>query len=553
FLLGTPHSSNSLCIRQSEFDPSCHGLPSTAVSPATDSRAVKARRSHIKFLLQVSSPISTAALRPPTPSSLDKKVKNQVNSSLPKTPVAATFLSPPPSQGPVTENLAELKHRLQRIQELTQKTKLPACPSETCTDLKSRLKDVQELESKIRSRKAEEGTISGVQPPGETRETPVEASEKAPAYQRFHTLAQDVPPGLTLPYKYKVLAEMFRSMDRIVAMLFNRSETVTFAKVKQGVQDIMHKQFEERNVGQIKTVYPAAYSFRQEKNVPTFSSFLKKSSFHLTIDPVLGEEEKVDGRPHLSASRLLERKRVFSRNLVNIVKQHHKTFMASLSPPMVIPDEKLTRWHPRFNVDGVPDIIPADLPRPPQVDRLTSAQEVLTNARNMMTPKMEKALANLALRTAETNPGDQETPKAMPPGSSSGALKGVSQALLERIRAKEAQKLQALMTRNPQQEERLAMVSRLPEMARLLRGIFVAEKKQALTVEVACMRMMDSYRSLMTSGEMEKHLRLFSELLPDWISILPIRKDTYIKLDKSLDLNCIVERLARLMKEEEKL
>lgn len=66
-------------------------------------------------------------------------------------------------------------------------------------------------------------------------------SEKAPAYQRFHTLAQDVPPGLSLPFRYKVLAEMFRSMDTIVGMLFNRSETITFSKVKQGVQDMMRK------------------------------------------------------------------------------------------------------------------------------------------------------------------------------------------------------------------------------------------------------------------------------------------------------------------------
>lgn len=35
-------------------------------------------------------------------------------------------------------------------------------------------------------------------------------------------------------------------------------------------------------------------------------------------------EEKVDGRPHLLASRLLERRREFHRNLVNIVREHHK-------------------------------------------------------------------------------------------------------------------------------------------------------------------------------------------------------------------------------------
>lgn len=198
-------------------------------------------------------------------------------------------------------------------------------------------------------------------------------------------------------------------------------------------------------------------------------------------------EEKVDGRPHLSASRLLERRKEFNRNLVNIVKQHHKVrlpastlrfwglgllwslsreaggrsrlasrlkdiagscgmllagrcgwggwqlesflglnflqascrelpsragngqlpctwpagavtqlfpplqaFLAALSPPMVVPEEKLTRWHPRFNVDEVPDISPAELPRPPQEDRLTTAQEVLSTARGMLTPKVSQ-------------------------------------------------------------------------------------------------------------------------------------------------------------------
>ena len=66
-------------------------------------------------------------------------------------------------------------------------------------------------------------------------------SAEAPAYQRYYSLAQDPSPGLSLPYQYKVLAEMFRSMETVVAMLYNRCETATFAKIKQGVQDMMHK------------------------------------------------------------------------------------------------------------------------------------------------------------------------------------------------------------------------------------------------------------------------------------------------------------------------
>ncbi|XP_075045132.1 DNA replication factor Cdt1 [Mixophyes fleayi] len=502
---------------------------------------------------QCFSPCSKAEVQCVTPPSLGKKIKNLVNVTL--SPKSNGFLSSPCGPDvkvPPKENLVELKSRLQRIQELTQKANLPAAPTQskiTISDLKARLKQAQELESKIREKKTSEKEENQnlVQ-----IEEPKEESEKAPAYQRFHTLAQDVPPGLSLPFKYKVLSEMFRSMDTIVGMLFNRSETVTFSKVKQGVQDMMRKQFEERNVGQIKTVYPTAYKFRQEKNIPTYKDGMKKTDYQLTVEPIVPEGDKMDGRPQLTVSSLLERRRMFHRSLTNIVKLHHRSFLASLNPPMVVPDDKLTRWHPRFSVDEVPDILPAELPQPPQIDKLTTAQEVLTKARGMMTPKMEKALANLALRSAESSVADQKpVEKPKPALATPIALKGVSQSLLERIRAKEVQKLQAVMTRKPQQEERLLMMSRLPELSRILRNVFVAEKKPALTVEVVCNAVTSSCRSSISAGEMEKHLLLLVELLPDWLAIHSIRKDTYYKLNKTMDLNVILERLAKKMKEEE--
>lgn len=486
-----------------------------------------------------------------TPPPLGKKMKDLVNVALsPNNLLKSERALVADVKIPSQENLVELKSRLQKIQEISQKLKLPTAPAEdkvTVTDLKAKLRRAQDLEYKIREKRAAEKTAT----PAPVVEEAANQSEKAPAYQRFHTLAQDVPPGLSLPFRYKVLAEMFRSMDTIVGMLFNRSETVTFSKVKQGVQDMMRKQFEERNVGQIKTVYPTAYRFRQEKNVPTFKNGAKKTDYQLTVEPVLPDDDKLDGRPQLMATRLLERRRAFHRRLTDIVKRHHQAFLATLSPPLVVPDNQLTRWHPRFNVDEVPDVVPAELPQPPQVDKMTTAQEVLNKARGLMTPKMEKALANLALKSEES-PSQQtppEDPKAVP--TTSGALKGVSQSLLERIRAKEAQKLQAVMTRKPQQEERLLMISRLPELARILRNVFVAEKKPALTVEVVCSKVISSYRSSMSPGEMERHLSLMAELLPHWLSIHPIRKDTYYKLDKALDLNGILERLSKKLKEEE--
>ncbi|XP_010716486.1 DNA replication factor Cdt1-like [Meleagris gallopavo] len=109
------------------------------------------------------------------------------------------------------------------------------------------------------------------------------------------------------------------------------------------------------------------------------------------------------------------------------------------------------------------------------------------------------------------------------------------------------------MTRAAGQEERLAVLGRLPAMARILRGVFVAEKKPALPLELACVRLADSYPTQMAAGEMEKHLRLLAELLPDWVTIHALRTDTYIKLDKNVDLSLVTERLEKAAKEAEAL
>ncbi|XP_070617912.1 DNA replication factor Cdt1 isoform X1 [Erythrolamprus reginae] len=439
------------------------------------------------------------------------------------------------------KQLLELQGRLGKIHSLVQKMKGGTAHLESGGNLESRLKRAWLLESRIRQRKNS---------PKEEKEdlgSTAETREKVPAYQRFHTLAEDGLPGLQLPYKYKVLAEMFRSTDTLVAMMFNRLEAVTFAKVKQGVQEMMRRRFEERHLGQIKAVYPASYVLRQERNIPSFGGPEKRGSYQLTLEPGLGTGEK------LTAARLMERRSMFCKNLTASVKEHHKAFLASLDPPMAIEEEELTRWHPRFRVDEVPDVVPAELPKPPHVDKVTTAQEVLAKAQGLLTPKMEKALTNLVLRTSDSSPSSpQPSPRPVLPGTPN-SLKGVSQSLVERVRAKEAQKLQALMTRNPQQEQRLAMMSHLPEMARILRNVFVAEKKQALPMEVACQRMVDSYQALMPMGQMEKHLRLFAELLPDWVRILAVRQENYLKLDKNMDLNIVTERLSARKREEEKL
>ncbi|XP_076021361.1 DNA replication factor Cdt1 [Genypterus blacodes] len=457
-----------------------------------------------------------------------------------------------------TKDIAALKSRLQKIKkqagDLSSSTpaSLSSAPTAPPTAEPNRPKSTvaraRELAAKAQKRKEEREAEESQQSQIQSQE-----STELPAYQRYHTLAQAAPPGLSLPFPYKLLAEMFRSMDTVVGMLHNRSETATFAKIKQGVQDLMHKRFEESHVAQIKAVFPDAYTFRQEKNIPNFSCQVKRSSYQLTVEPVIHSDQN-ESRPLLLASCLLERRRIFHSNLLAIVKQHHKDFLSSLVPAVTVPEDKLTRWHPRFNVDTVPAVSASDLPQPPHTEKMATAQEVLDKARSLITPKMEKALVSLTLKTEE--PGKEvasQTSTASPtPTPAPSALKGVPQSLLDRIRAKEAQKLQSAMTRNTAQEGRLLMMSRLNELARILRNVFVAEKKPALIMEVVCNKMVSSYRSALSTGEMEKHIRLLAELAADWLTVLPIRKDFYVKLNKTMELNVVLDKLSSKLREEER-
>ncbi len=60
-----------------------------------------------------------------------------------------------------------------------------------------------------------------------------------------------------------------------------------------------------------------------------------------------------------------------------------QTFLASMKLPLSVPDNKLTRWHPNFKVDEVPNVEPAELPQSPDVKKFSSAKDVLAHTSNL--------------------------------------------------------------------------------------------------------------------------------------------------------------------------
>lgn len=50
---------------------------------------------------------------------------------------------------------------------------------------------------------------------------------------------------------------------------------------------------------------------------------------------------------------------------------------------------------------------------------------------------------------------------------------------------------------------------------------------------------------------MEKHVRLLAEVAADWLSIHPVRKDFYLKLNRKMELRGVVDRLSSRLEEEQ--
>ncbi|XP_076470444.1 DNA replication factor Cdt1-like isoform X2 [Babylonia areolata] len=438
--------------------------------------------------------------------------------------------------------------------------------------LKAKLAEMNSSLKAVRKRQAEKmkadtdvaevdlGPLEKTTTKPETATSTVEAEKKAvPAYERYEHLAREGPPSLALPGKYQRLLTMFQGTDTVVSMLFNRQEVITFSKLQTAVQSMTRKNFDQQTLGQMKTVYPDAYTFRQEKGLARFGH--KVSNYQLTVEPVLegldkeGPSTGKNEKATMSAQALLKRKRIFHNSLFSITKDHHANFLSKQIPPIQIPSSKMTRWHPRFPLDSVPDIEKAELPEPP-IQKVQTAKQVLDCAMGKLPARVEAALAKVAAQSESTHPkasttGEPSKATVSAPSTPKPAdspYRGIPLSLLEKIRAKEAAKTKAALTRDPKEDKKTEMIGRLPTLIRSLRTFYVTEKKPSLPYKTVVDKLVDSYDTFISPVEVEAHLALLHELAPKWMQVIQIARGKYIKIDKNMDISTIITELNNLAK-----
>ncbi|KAK2098062.1 hypothetical protein P7K49_023513 [Saguinus oedipus] len=141
-------------------------------------------------------------------------------------------------------------------------------------------------------------------------------------------LAIAFTPPCALPAK-AAAAKMFHSVDSVVGTLYNGCKMTTFAKVKQGVRNMMLKRFGERNVA-TSELWRLPFKVSARTAGPHFQGLCQvvwfPGSLH-TIKPGLDQE------PSGAAFNSSLAPSLFSQEMVGRVKEHHEVFLASLSTP----------------------------------------------------------------------------------------------------------------------------------------------------------------------------------------------------------------------------
>ena len=94
--------------------------------------------------------------------------------------------------------------------------------------------------------------------------------------------------------------------------------------------------------------------------------------------------------------------------MTEIAKKHHKAFLASLKPPLHIPDDKILRWHPAFALDSVPEIEASPLPAPPIKETYTTAKDVLNVTQGRLAEHVQAALASAGGESSEAGDSGKE-------------------------------------------------------------------------------------------------------------------------------------------------
>ncbi|KAL5110372.1 DNA replication factor Cdt1 [Taenia crassiceps] len=382
-------------------------------------------------------------------------------------------------------------------------------------------------------------SLKGKLKPGVPKEIRTLTNSDTAVTERAVSDIASSPPfssALHLPYHMERLLELFRTCETLVSTLHNRSEVCSFDKIKSAVQEVMRCDFTEVTIGKFSAVYPSAYSFRYDRQLDKITR-LPLSTYTLVLVPNLrtdGTQMAYDSpsKGHLvfTGTRLIQRRHIFHASLLLRVKRAHREFLMQrfgLSEEDLPEDSSLRRWHPAFALDTiVPEVEPAPLPPRPlngagDATKITSASEAVAAFRARALFREARACESLA---SQEGAGEQLGPPTataasagLSKASNNAVLRGVSAALLAKVREREKQLSLSILTQPVASASERAAYSALPvtitQIWRELRGAC----RRPVPISLIATRLVQSSGSGLSLDEAMARIEKLLTLMPDWV------------------------------------
>ena len=332
-----------------------------------------------------------------------------------------------------------------------------------------------------------------------------------PAKEKYQGLL--VPEReLPLPYEYKRLLTLFETCDLILNFMKRRHSESSFPEVRKAVEEQAKLKFSETHLQQILTVMPEAYGLTWLKT--TGKEFVLILEFP-------DSEGKKDGQ--LTSVELDNRKFTFKEELLAITKQHHETFLKSLtSRPQVNPD-RLRCWYHGFDLHAVPSISLGELPPKPTDENVQSIQEFLKyhTARN----KMVQSIL-------------EEIPANMPSEPTSSPCTGPKTSLSPAILAMVRQKgeLDMELQSSPEQMAREARKENLLTLCEMLKAMFATHRTPSMFMESVINKVKMSRKLDVSDCEIDPLLREVADILPGWLTVISTSMGTVLRMEKRTEM-----------------
>ncbi|KAK9718799.1 hypothetical protein K7432_005245 [Basidiobolus ranarum] len=351
-----------------------------------------------------------------------------------------------------------------------------------------------------------------------------------PGYKKYgHLLAGK--SELPLPDKFKTLEKIFHALHHTIVFFKSQNLNCVYHRMKKPVENMCNRTFSLDHLAQIKTVYPEAFTYeaiRYTHQGQRIDSILLEVSDSAEISYT--DQSNIYENLKLAGSKLELRLKEFRRRLLSLVKAEHEKFLVSSSINVDFSNRTLLKWHPQFDLDSVSDIPKCELPK---------------NDRPVISVVKSLKLDNS--KSTEDKGVEAEVPSNGPePTPHSNALAKAS-SLLDRIRAKEKRRNEDIMFGlSPEVLARKTILSRLPSIADSINFIFSSSKKTVLRQGEVVRKIIESYKIPLSEAEVVNHVKVASELAPDWIKLMPIGNSVMIKLDRT----CLVKDVKDIFKAE---